>query len=323
MTTPRWSPAEVLQIDPHSTCIGHAKTQGRRCRNPIAYANRQEAASILSDISRLNPQSGRVDCELEELASRLLCKRWHQDQVLAVKRQWLRRIENDQVAETVRRRVERPRTVQTATAPRAARSTVARSREAESGRERVASLVTPHVIQATFSLTISITISEVSGGRESNEPYEEPREPTGPETDSSSQQASATHQSNIPSSPSSTNTPIPPTISPQEASTTTEAEEDQEQDQGTSNEAEPPQPTPEPSTQPQQPQQPQHESPHPTHHSRRPIEGDCSICCEDFSGGDDTTWCRAQCRQNFHSDCVNAWHAWQVVDASVKTCPYW
>ena len=338
MTTPHWSPTQVLQLDPHSTCIGHAETQGRRCRNPIAYANRKEAASILSEISRLDPKSARVECELEELASRLLCQRWHQDQALEMKRQWLCRIEDDCVAGAVRRRVERARIVEGETETAAGRSAVARSRGVSSGRGRVASLGTPVVIHASVSLTISITVGEVSGGRESNEPHEqlrdrtdlEPdsssrqrqvaRDRTNPEPDSPSQQVSPTHQSDTLSSPSSTNTTIPPSASPQENPTTTRAEEP-EQVQETSDEAQPSQPIPEPSSQPQKQQQ--HEDSLPTHHSRRIIEGECSICYEDLHDGDNVEWCRAQCTQNFHVDCIQVWHASQEVDARVKTCPYW
>ena len=322
MPTPQWSPEEVLQIDPHhATCIGYAKTTRRRCRNAIADANGQEAAEILSEIARLKPQSGRVECELEYLASLLLCKRWHQDQALAMKELWMDRIEDHQVAKTVRRQLERPSTVQRAASPAAAPSTAALSRESTARRHRDTPSTTGPVIHTSISLTVSITINQVSGGRESNEPREESREPTGPEPDSSSRQAAAPRQSDTSSSPSSANPPIPSRATPQEVSTSTRVEEqDQDQGQETSEEAEPPQPTSEPST---QPQQPQHEPSHLTQHSRRPIEGDCSICCEDLGGGDDTTWCRAQCKQNFHADCINLWHVSEEVDARVKTCPYW
>ena len=55
----------------------------------------------------------------------------------------------------------------------------------------------------------------------------------------------------------------------------------------------------------------------------REVEGDCSICREDLLGGGDIVYCRAQCRQNVHADCVNLWHASQEVDGRTKTCPYW
>lgn len=204
MSTPQWAPTEVLELDPNSfgfTCIGHAPSKGRRCRNPIASVNRQEGAKILLQMSRLDPHSQRLDDKLEELASRLLCKRWHQNQAAGMKRRWHCAVESYLAAENARR---------------------------EELRER----------------------------------------------------------------------------------------ENSERDEAEADEREPgehvhPAPTRE---------QPHGESHHT--HDRRAVEGDCSICCEDLSSGGDTPWCRAQCRQNFHADCLNLWHASQEADGRVKTCPY-
>ena len=65
--------------------------------------------------------------------------------------------------------------------------------------------------------------------------------------------------------------------------------------------------------------------PDPPQPNRKAIEGDCSICCEDLvaNNGHDITWCKARCGQNFHTDCVDEWHAFQHRDKTVKTCPYW
>ena len=78
MPVPLWSPSEVLQLDLNSsgsTCIGYAPSKGRRCHNPIAYDNRQEAVNILTAMSLLDPHSKRIDKRLDELAPRLLCRR--------------------------------------------------------------------------------------------------------------------------------------------------------------------------------------------------------------------------------------------------------
>ena len=103
MTTPQLALARLLQLEPNShTCIGHAETQGRRCQCPIAFANRQEAAEILLDITRLDSQSPRLDTKLEQLASRLLCinrRNRHQAQVAAIKREWRQDIQNHQALE--------------------------------------------------------------------------------------------------------------------------------------------------------------------------------------------------------------------------------
>ena len=100
MATPQSTSAlvSILQLEPNShTCIGHAETLGRRCQNTIAYANRQEAADVLEDVARLDPQSPRLETKLEELASLHLCSNCnnrHQDQVAEIARQWAQDIRN-------------------------------------------------------------------------------------------------------------------------------------------------------------------------------------------------------------------------------------
>ena len=208
MTTPQWAPAEILELDPNSstfTCVGHAPSKGRRCRNAIACVNRQEGAKILLHMSRLDPHSQRLDDKLYELASRLLCRRWHQNQVADMKRKWRCSIENYLAAETARLQ------------------------------------------------------EEESAGRGNDESTEdEPEE--------------AESEANVSENP---------TQQQLIREVTTHA------------------------------------------HDRREREGDCSICCEDLNTGGDTVWCRAQCGQNFHADCIGLWHASQEADGSRKTCPYW
>lgn len=318
MTTPQWSPASVLQLDPNSTCIGHAKTQGRRCRNPIAYANRKEATNILHQMSRRDPfQSQRLDSQLEELASRLLCKRWHQDQAMEIKRQWRRRIVDFQAAETARQ-AERSRMVDRASESARA-AVVARNRVASVRREVVTSSITTSSTRESSSLAIiSIVIREELREREDSEPNDgEPRQQTNPGPDSPNQpEAPSQESTDIPRPTSSADEPTTQTPAPplQEPIATSEAR------QVTVNEAEPSSAVPSTST---QAPHPQHEDSHPATHDRRAIEGDCSICCEDFSNGGTTKWCRAQCRQNFHADCIDLWHASLEADGRIKTCPYW
>lgn len=209
MTTPQWAPGDFLDLDPNSstfTCVGYAPSKGRRCRNAIACVNRQEAAKLLLQMSRLDPHSPRLDDKLDELASRLLCRRWHQNQAADMKRKWRCGIESHLAAENSRREEEEP------------------------------------------------------AGRRNNESNED------------------------------------------------EAEEEGESEENAS----------EIPTLEQRAQAEAHHT-----HDRRAIEGDCSICCEDLSSGGDTVWCRAQCRQNFHADCIGIWHTSQEADGRRKTCPYW
>lgn len=307
MPTPHWSPASILDLDLQSSsaCIGHAKTQGRRCRNPIAYANRQEAQTILLQMARLDPWSPRVECELEELASRLLCRRWHQDQAALVKGRWQRRIENYRVAEAARRAERRVAVTL---------DTGARARAASAAREGDVTLVTALHVQISFSLTVSMVIGEESSGRDSNTPDEETsrRQLNSIATSIGQQEAAPQRISQEPNDsapllPPNEHPTHTPTISPQDRPTA-------------ANEAEASQTTLSPPTGP--PQSPQNSDPQPRHHEHRPVEGDCSICLEDLIDDSGITWCRAQCGQIFHAECITAWHASLETEERAKTCPY-
>lgn len=64
-----------------------------------------------------------------------------------------------------------------------------------------------------------------------------------------------------------------------------------------------------------------------TARGRKPVVGDCSICCEDLQTGGTLVWCKAQCGQNFHADCVGIWLAtapeYPGLGGRRSTCPYW
>lgn len=79
-----WDPVAALQlVNPDRekiTCVGYAPTQGRRCRNPIAAHNVSAAKETLSNLSRRIPHDGLMEAELHNVASRLLCVRYHQGQ---------------------------------------------------------------------------------------------------------------------------------------------------------------------------------------------------------------------------------------------------
>lgn len=88
-----WTPSKVLQLGSYSpekssTCVGHASSQNRRCRNPIAVANRHRASELLDQLSELDLFCADRSPLLQELASKLLCRRWHQDQAATVVRRW-------------------------------------------------------------------------------------------------------------------------------------------------------------------------------------------------------------------------------------------
>ncbi|EOD50767.1 putative ring finger domain protein [Neofusicoccum parvum UCRNP2] len=54
---------------------------------------------------------------------------------------------------------------------------------------------------------------------------------------------------------------------------------------------------------------------------RKPIEGDCPICCEDFEpGSEEIVYCKAACGNNVHKACFEQWAA--TKGNRNVTCPY-
>lgn len=54
---------------------------------------------------------------------------------------------------------------------------------------------------------------------------------------------------------------------------------------------------------------------------RKPIEGDCPICCEELSQETEAiVWCQAACGNNLHKTCFDQWAATKGHDQ--VTCPY-
>ena len=139
---PRWTPSHILtNIDNSScsiTCVGYAPSQGRRCHNPIAAANRQDAAKLLKQMSKLDLSSSRIDGLLEQLAPRVLCKRYHQNQFSSMVSQWQDDLEDLQEEEAPRR-AEDARRAREATRraedARRAREAARRAEDARRARE--------------------------------------------------------------------------------------------------------------------------------------------------------------------------------------------
>lgn len=142
-----WDASDVLKVDPNApgfTCVGWAPSKGRRCHNSIAAANRQEAAKLLSRISKLDPSSSRIEDLLDSLAPRLLCKRHHQNQACDFTEKWNDRIERYRDAETAREearerrhaREARERRLERAVEAETAREEARERRHARERRER-------------------------------------------------------------------------------------------------------------------------------------------------------------------------------------------
>lgn len=100
-----WDPEDVLEIGQVSsgvTCVGYARTQRRRCHNPIAVVNRQRAFNILLRMSRMDLSAPGVDDSLLQLARLLICIRNHQNQVQEVVAKWRSRIQRFQTVTAAR-----------------------------------------------------------------------------------------------------------------------------------------------------------------------------------------------------------------------------
>ena len=57
--------------------------------------------------------------------------------------------------------------------------------------------------------------------------------------------------------------------------------------------------------------------------SQRLIEEKCSICLEDMNHEQSLSWCRSQCGQSFHANCIGIWHVGQEDSGSAQNCPRW
>ncbi|KAF4551777.1 Hypothetical protein D9617_12g036670 [Elsinoe fawcettii] len=54
---------------------------------------------------------------------------------------------------------------------------------------------------------------------------------------------------------------------------------------------------------------------------RRPVEGDCPICCGDLDdGAEEVVWCKVACGNNLHKSCFDQWAASRR--GQKVTCPY-
>ncbi|KAI9722962.1 MAG: hypothetical protein M1812_001411 [Candelaria pacifica] len=91
-----WDPWRVLGLDPDDeefTCVGLTESHSDRCRNRISRENRDEASSWLSELSQTSTLlAGDSDDLLFELASCVLCMRYHQGQADRFVKNWQRRI---------------------------------------------------------------------------------------------------------------------------------------------------------------------------------------------------------------------------------------
>ena len=101
-----WDPTVTFGLDLgiQYSCIGQAVTRGRSCHNIIVSTDWNRAMLRLGSLASVQPLSLQVQVSLREIATLLLCNRWHgnpsrsQQQISHVVAQWTRQLRS---AETV------------------------------------------------------------------------------------------------------------------------------------------------------------------------------------------------------------------------------
>lgn len=96
-----WNPEKILRLShlTHGTnCVGYAPSKLRQCLVGVAGHNAAYGSSLLSEIRRDGSNSPLLPARLEQLAGRLLCQRWHQNQAMEVARIWYLTLKQSQKA---------------------------------------------------------------------------------------------------------------------------------------------------------------------------------------------------------------------------------
>ena len=329
----RWNPSNVLaNIDNSScniTCVGYARTAGRRCHNVIAYTNQIRAAKLVTEMSRLDLSSPEITYLLEELAPLVLCRRWHQNQAADMADVWqeevhvlrrkteaagraeeeerrqdsrLRRAGERRVREAAQRaeelRHQQGEAQQSDETPQAQEATP-RAGEASSGQEAVNRI---EIQQLRAMLTsMCARLQEVEErNRELQRTITEPSERLPSRV---VDQGAASEADVLPAVPVSPTSTLGHHVEEEPAFPASATVERVEED--------PTSPTISPNDQLLEESEVS---------DNRTTEGDCSICLESLGSQNDLTRCIARCGQQFHRDCVGIWI---VSGQNTHTCPYW
>ncbi|KAE8135985.1 hypothetical protein BDV38DRAFT_250814 [Aspergillus pseudotamarii] len=317
--------SEIIELYPEEEpwCAGYAPSQGRRCHAPTNARNRKTAMCLLDEGTE-DLYAGRdINDLLEDLAPYVLCTRFHKNQAPELAAKWKSRVQRFLSAYVP------PATTQRAAGERRQTSTPARSRRSveveyphrgkwlptrigEPERQRTtrsapaasqASLINERVTQTASSTNRLYERSTSSAALPTQEMTNRTRS-VASYSQTSRQVASAAvsnrRLSNIPTTAiHATSSHVRP---------------------GSGSSAALSSPT----------------SPRSGDTTRRPIEGDCTICFDPlkqnalFGAGDGThhgtedegeqqelSWCKARCGVNYHAACIEMW-----LKASPKsTCP--
>ena len=297
-----WDPYQTLKIEAISagfTCVGYAASKGRRCHNAIAAANRREASTIVSSLSKIDFMSANLESLLTELASLLLCRRWHQDQASTVTKRWLGKVDKLKGEELAQRRSEED----ILSALSAIFLGAARTNETRQPA------TTPPVATTGFTARSAARSLPLSGNRPLPRAVHEPASPQAEEPATILPSPALDDQTPGEADPHRPNTtdlspqiPIPVAgyipIAPGRGSSTEETHDrttvkasGESHDHATVTAAE--------------------------------AETECSICYEEMSSDSSLVSCRTQCRHTFHTECMNSWLETSDALERTRTCPYW
>ncbi|KAF2725277.1 hypothetical protein K431DRAFT_281230 [Polychaeton citri CBS 116435] len=75
------------------SCVGHARSQGRRCMNPIARDNFQTAKRYLAHVPALVGDRNQLHRQLLTIAGLTLCRQYHRGQAESIAARWHATIE--------------------------------------------------------------------------------------------------------------------------------------------------------------------------------------------------------------------------------------
>ena len=294
-----WDPYQTLTIEAISagfTCVGHAASKGRRCHNPIAAVNRRDASTILSNLSKLDIMSANLESLLTELASLLLCRRWHQGQASTVTMRWLGKMDKLKGEELARRQSEEDilsalsaifliaagtnETQQPATTPPLAITARSAVRSLPSSGNRP---LPSAVHESASSQAEEPATTRPSPALDDQTPEEADADRSDP-TDVSPEIPIPVAGS-IPTAPGSESS----TEESHDHTTVPAAGESHDHAAVTAAEA----------------------------------ETECSICYEELSSDSSLVSCRTQCRHTFHTECMNSWFETSDALERTRTCPYW
>ena len=353
-----WTPSDVLtNIDNSScsiTCIGYAPSQGRRCHNAIAAANRQYAAKILFQISKFKLSSSRIDGLLEQLAPRVLCTRHHQNQSHLMVSQWQEDID-DLLEKEAAERAEQARQDRAAArrAENKRRARQAAERAADARRERQAARHQAETArrdreaarQAVMIARLEREAATVASRTRTPSDNPAPRNAQSSSTLSerlASELAPMTARVTAleevcqeQNRPYHTQHLVESQAAILEAGEANDRELDQvpaseyvtapisplSSNEGTEEEEEDDDDDDEDREGDEEEEDGDgQEQGQPEYQHDETIKEECSICLESLDRESDLTSCRAQCGQQFHLDCLGMWLA---SDEHTQTCPYW